>query len=376
VRRLKELSFLLSLIVLFLSCGKHPEGWNGSIEIIDGVSWVKNPRIPKYADDTLTIQEDLKIGDTGGEGSYLFASIHLLAVDDDGRIYVADAKEKHISVFDQTGKLLKIIGGPGQGPGEFAWITDLQITAKNQLMAHDDRGRRIQHFTLDGNMVYSQDTNGIRGQVKGNIFPSSFHLSYDLAQNYLVEVAILVGMKAHRELLKIDSDLNRASKIMEIPEWDVTQTDPDRTTDIYYAVTSKNEIAVGFPKTYELKLFDSAGSLKKVISRDYAPVPLSEKEKEDYQKIYLPDRVDPPTVHSAFQYLAADEKGRYFVDTWEKPENGAGRYIDVFNPDGKYLCRFLLDAKPKVIKKDHIYTIETDEDGYQCVRRYRMIWKQ
>jgi hypothetical protein len=225
-------------------------------------------------------------------------------------------------------------------------------------------------------LIDALNTNGIRGQVIGNIFPSGLHVSYDLDQNYLVKLAILAELKAHRELLKIDSDLTHVSKIMAIPQWDVTQIDPDRPTNLYYALTPKNDIAVGYPKTYEFRLFDSAGSLMRVISRAFVPVPLSEEEKEDYRKGYLPDHVDAPSVHFAYQYLGTDEKGRFFVGTWETSENGAGHYIDVFDPDGKYLCRFLLNAIPKVIRKDQIYTIEKDEDGYQCVKRYRMTWNR
>ena len=50
-------------------------------------------------------------------------------------------------------------------------------------------------------------------------------------------------------------------------------------------------------------------------------------------------------------------------------------YIDVFDPDGKYIAKISLKSRPYVIKKSKLYTIEEDEEGYQLVKRYRISWK-
>ena len=42
-----------------------------------------------------------------------------IAVDDAGRIYVADRKPAGIKVFTPDGKLVRVIGREGEGPGEF-----------------------------------------------------------------------------------------------------------------------------------------------------------------------------------------------------------------------------------------------------------------
>jgi hypothetical protein len=47
----------------------------------------------------------------------------------------------------------------------------------------------------------------------------------------------------------------------------------------------------------------------------------------------------------------------------------------VFDPEGKYIARFTLKYWAIVWKKQKLYTIEEDEEGYQIVKRYSVGWK-
>jgi DNA-binding beta-propeller fold protein YncE len=69
-----------------------------------------------------------------------------------GRVYVADTYAHDIKVFDDDGKLLKVIGQRGEGDGEFNFPTHLAF-AGGKLYVTDTLNSRIQVFDAEGNMM-------------------------------------------------------------------------------------------------------------------------------------------------------------------------------------------------------------------------------
>lgn len=68
-------------------------------------------------------------------------------------IYIADSGNNRIVVFDFKGKFIKTIGRMGQGPGEFAKPTGLEIFKDSHLAVADFNNRRIQVLDKHGNFV-------------------------------------------------------------------------------------------------------------------------------------------------------------------------------------------------------------------------------
>ena len=81
-----------------------------------------------------------------------------------------------------------------------------------------------------------------------------------------------------------------------------------------------------------------------------------------------------PRHHPAFRFFTADDEGRLYVGTREKPENAEGYVYDIFDVEGKYLAKVAFPFRPQVWKKGKVYTIEEDEEGFQMVRRYKVTW--
>ena len=81
-----------------------------------------------------------------------------------------------------------------------------------------------------------------------------------------------------------------------------------------------------------------------------------------------------PRHHPAFRFFTADDEGRIYVGTREKPENGEGYVYDIFDKEGKYIAKVVFPFRPQVWKKGKVYTIEEDEEGFQMVRRYKVTW--
>src|SRR5262249_27174167 len=65
-----------------------------------------------------------------------------------------------ISVFDKTGKLLRIIGKAGTGPGEFRTPHAIEFDSQGRLIVADRHNHRIQILTKEGRFVTEYDDFG------------------------------------------------------------------------------------------------------------------------------------------------------------------------------------------------------------------------
>jgi len=201
----------------------------------------------------------------------------------------------------------------------------------------------------------------------------------DSRENYYIVTGImelLKAPKAHTEILKIGGDLKFATLVRTADHDPMGAFNVFGIARLYCQLMAKDYVLTGSSKNYELQIFDPQGKIIKKISRDYDPVPVSEAEKNEERKKHDPDtRWEFPRYHFPMSHLAADDEGRIFVRTWEKPADGKGYFFDIFDSEGKYITRISLSFSPRVLKKGNLYAIEADEAGFQYVKRYKMTWK-
>jgi len=109
---MKRISVLMAIIIVFFSCSK------------ESAFRVPDQRIIENARTF-----ELSFGNDEKSGDFLLAepSLHdCMGVDKEGNLMVVD--ENRIKVFDINGKPLKIIGRPGEGPGEFNSVDWIQVS--------------------------------------------------------------------------------------------------------------------------------------------------------------------------------------------------------------------------------------------------------
>ncbi len=88
-------------------------------------------------------------------GGNRFQAVSGIAVDKDGRVYLADPVRLVIDVFDPGGNFLYQFGKGGPGFGEFTGPQALAINKERELLYVLDRGvHRIHVFDLQGNYLY------------------------------------------------------------------------------------------------------------------------------------------------------------------------------------------------------------------------------
>lgn len=97
-----------------------------------------------------------------GEDDYLYNPSDIDVDLSRSLIYVADSGNDRVLVFDYEGKLQKIIGRQGQGPGEFSSPTGLDILEEGTLAVADINNNRIQLFDKSWEFVRSINTKEVR----------------------------------------------------------------------------------------------------------------------------------------------------------------------------------------------------------------------
>jgi hypothetical protein len=355
--------FVLLFIFVFSACQKTE--WKGSYQIQDGVTIVKNPREPLYAEMRLDLEEELSINGISETGDFIFAEVSSLAVDKNEKIFICDRKEANIKIFDRSGSFLKTIGGRGQGPGEMSDPGRVCVSNNNEIVVLDFQNRCLLFFSHEGKYIKTLNSRGmlllgLRLDSKGNFIVSTLKLSQSFPEY---------------ELMKFNPHLNPLFKIGSMPYQQNYSALNPFAPGYTYAVDQNDNIVYGYPDKYEIQIFSPQGEILKKITKEYDAVRVTDTEKEE-ENSNAPSFVsfDFPDTHSAFQSILVDEEGKIFVKTWNKENSRKGFYYDIFDSQGRYTAKIFFEAMPSLFKNHKLYAIEEEEGGFQIVKRYGMTW--
>lgn len=373
IRSLIPLIITFLTLLLFNAHCQQKSAWKGTIEKVDGVTIVKNPKKPMYDENVVQLEEELRIGGAQGKWEYMFSQIKDVAVDRKERIYVLDSKEAHIKVYDKNGNYLRTIARKGQGPGELELPVQIQITTHQEIMVHDLSVISLSFFSLNGEFLRKMPS------IK---MPMPALLVMDSNGDLIGQFTIMDG-RPKGALMKFASN---KEKLFTVTEVDPYQTDAYNLIKptMPFNVSQEDNIIWAVSTKYEINIIGPEGTLLKNITKDYVPVKIKEEDKEKiYLKIFKRKTIPPgkkaelPKYFHPIGSIHMDNEGRIFVRTPQKSENGF-YYYDVFGSEGKYMAKVPLKTiqdTPLVWEKNKLYTIEQDEEGYQYIKRYKVTWE-
>ena len=110
-----------------------------------------------------TLEPELTIGGAD-EGPESFSDIRGIAADSRGRIYVLEAQEQQVRLFDTAGAFVRSAGRDGDGPGEFRGANGIAVDASDRLWVYDPRARRVTIFDSAGRLA---ETHALTIQSRG-----------------------------------------------------------------------------------------------------------------------------------------------------------------------------------------------------------------
>jgi hypothetical protein len=95
-----------------------------------------------------------------------FSQLATVDVDSDGNVYALEAMDPEIRVHDSSGRLIRRIGAPGEGPGEFQGAPWFGVHG-DTVWAFDLGARRITLFDRTGKVLSTARTEGLRIPLPG-----------------------------------------------------------------------------------------------------------------------------------------------------------------------------------------------------------------
>jgi len=363
---------LISSVLSPAQGGQTPK-WKGTITKDGDVIVVKNPKEPLYNQPIVALQQDYSIGGAQAKGEYVLALPTSIAVDQNGSLYVLDFKENRVKVFDEAGAFVRVIGRPGQGPGEIAAAWRISIAHNSaELAVHDIRGRKLTFFSLEGEYRSSVPLRGMTGEVKldsqGNAYVSDTEF----------------GPKQNTEILKkMSGDMSQV--LAEISRRPQDESHNPFAPRQYWVVDSQDRLIYGDAKTYEIRYFDFSGKLVRKVLRAGRPLKVTKKDIDEFADRKTPPGINPvynySSHHAAYRSFFADDLGHLFVQTWERTPDNLQDIHDIFDAEGRFIGRAalnrhedLINPKVRLMKAGKYYAIEPDAEGYEVVKRYSVTW--
>ncbi|UCE22916.1 MAG: 6-bladed beta-propeller [Candidatus Aminicenantes bacterium] len=382
-----------SLLILFNACGEQKALGQRTIAEENGVTVVKNPLEPLNPELQIIFEENLTIGVKEGDENYMFGNQVFVNADDDGNIYVTDQDRNTVKKYDSNGNFLRSIGRPGQGPGEFQDMSEVRFTSDGNIYLNDVKTQRLSYFSKEGNYL------------KAVKFPTMFERVVINSKRFYVarsvdNVELGKGKKWDYFYGLFDESLNLKAEFLRLPqEKDVNKNNSKDSVaqvladslserafqpSVNYVLDKNDLIYFGYPENYEIKVYSSAGKLRKIIQRDFKPSEISKWHKEYFknsqselfmskipaneeEKVF--DLVEYPKYMPAYEKFILMESGWIFVIV-DSVRDGS-TLVDIFNKDGEYLAQFETDVPTDWLffNNGKAYAVATIDD-YKYIKRY------
>lgn len=390
------------LLCLAAACGSDAvPGPTSTTRDSAGVTIVENQEVipPNGGGWSLAAGPTLVIGSTESlDDSGLYRVRGALRLPD-GRIAVANDGSGEIKLFGVNGAQLESLGGVGEGPGEFSSVLLMGLLG-DSLVILDRRLRRVSIVHPDDGFVRSftiAEPVAVY-PMGGWLFASGSVLIDDLPLND--DGGFEDGFARERARLK-SCDLTGAllAEFGELPGAETytftRQGEHGTATGIMSVPFGKSpQVAVaedrlyfGSQDRYEIRVFDSGGSLRTLVRLDRSPVPVTNTDLESHIRYTLDEsdedeariqremfeqmpRIEFRPAHGA---IAADRKGFLFVEEFRVPGMETVP-VTVFDPDGRLVGRIEIPADIEVLEigPDYVLALYEDAMDVEYVHMYEL----
>jgi len=362
----------------------------------------RHPAPPRGVEWKVSFKEDLTIGVKEGDENYMFGSRLWFNVDDRGNIYAVDWDRKRIQMYGPDGKYRLGIGRRGQGPGEFGNIWMPHFDGRGNLYVRDIVNHKVAFFDPSGKLIKEIKMPAKAGDIQVNsrgdyagyvseekTDPKSgmrVIFSYGLFDKEFSPVAIL-QQTTWSPASSSGRDPESVARFLA-----ETMSQGALAPEVTFFLGRDGRIYVGYPKSYEIRVYSPEGKPERMIRKDQPPQPVREAHKKDYAAAQerdflfsLAGRVPESIRKKALslirypKHLPAYQKFALMDDGWlavvVDAIRGGQAKIDIFDENGVYIAEVMarLPVDGLMFRRDKAYAITETEDGYKFIKRYS--WK-
>jgi hypothetical protein len=340
----------------------------------------------------------MSLGTVGGPPESQFYRVRGVVRLEDGRVVVANRGSSEIRLYGPDGRWIRSMGGEGDGPSEFRYVSGVQLLPPDTILVSDARGPRVTLFTADGVLVESRRLASPNNQFRPpdhrlpdghwlDLTPSSEIEGYQRRRNTYVTWtegdAATDTVLAHDGLEYLiytryrgDQYIGTGAVPVPFGGQDLTGIGPGR---VALSDGQAYEIAVAELDGREFRV--RRASERRRVTReevtrfvdDYVARYPRARQREVRDRF---DDVTPPSHMPTHSALAFDPAGNLWVESYRLPwDDDSPRTWSVFDPDGRWLGDLVLPDGLRVyeIGEDYVAGVETDEMGVEYVRLYGVV---
>lgn len=377
---------LKGFIVLALLCGGCTDAEEPSGEVIrsdsTGVALVRNAPVERALE--WSFERVLVLGGVD-EGPTAFFRVFptSIGVDSVGNLYVLDAGNFTVAVFDRAGRHMRSFGRQGEGPGELGFPSDMAVSPEGDVAVYDFARRALTRFDAEGSFT---GTVSLPGPLQRQVAL--------LADGHVVAAVTqqtATADSADFQLLMLGDDTVEVAQVRQFtrPEphefsCGSTARPPYFGPRVVWAAAS-NRIAFSDESTYSVRIADPDG-LASIWRRDLPPVQSTldlaawEVAQGDSLRFF---GCTVPAEEAAAQFGYADvaptiESLAVAPDggVWIRRRTGVpGELpIDVLDATGAYVGTLPVESPfPALFRgEDEIITVERDDLDRPLVVVYRI----
>ncbi len=351
-----------------------------------------------FESGSVNFTRDLVISEKEFPEEVYFQNPRGIVVHTDGRIYISDSSANNIKMISPEGKLIKVIGQEGQGPGDFNSPAFIAIS-RDRLIVWESMNRRFSILDMDGKFIKSAKIDDEVGRpIKMRSLP-------DGRLVVLTETLVDIDKKPTQlfRLFLLSSDLEiiktlYSHKLRRIK----LITDPMRvyvpqpyTPNIHWDITSDGRITLGCSDLYDIEVHDPDRGRLFSFSHEYAPVKIIDADKNNHFSIftisifrgnkketkqgapdYIKDNTIFPKYKPAFKDIVTDDEGNIWVRPFHEDRGLEDRLFDVFDKKGQFIKRIRVFGKSpfpsfltsKIDNKVFWEIEKVDEEFFRIVR--------
>ena len=420
-------ALILSAVVASTGCDRgrstasFVDGTAVTVSDSAGVEIVENhePEHPPGAFWTLGEEPEFVLGGGGSEIGANVWEVRDVARLADGRIAILSQGNHQVFLYEPSGRLSRVIGGRGRGPGEFVRPERMQHLPPDTLAVSDYFMGPVTYFDTAGTVLRTRPIDLARTL---DLLPvrSAEHPRTPLPNGSFVVAVWRYDPHFERpgegetyryppvEFVRIDS-LYRARSLGVwdgLEWWSVPERVREKSaiaspeTQTFHLLDSHIAVGGDPPSIYitngdrnEIHQFSGDGSLIRIIRRTTPAVPVTARADrawrrrmislamslgQDYLRPFvesMPQRDSWPVVAT----LVVDARGHLWAREWSDSESGTPDRWSVFGPQGRwlgvlvgrpdpFLCRW--PSLPCWIGDDLFLLVRHGEDGAERVEGY------
>jgi 6-bladed beta-propeller len=358
--------------------------------------------VPPYA----TVGEsDLQIGVQAGPAEYTLSRVAGALTLPDGRIVIADADSRDVRVFGADGAYERTIGERGDGPGEFANLSNIAGASGDTLFLWDLRTRRVTTFSADGALgamtPFDPAVSGrplrvfrladgsyiARSRWRNPARTPPTNLDLQIMRDSLV-LTHLDSSGAERDSIRIVGDREMIREVLLVDRAVAVRIESRALGHLVGIAIDGEEVISGWSEQFSIDWRRPDGSVRQIVRVAGRETPTTRSavlEQRDARIESLPEltaearrRIEtsfndfpPPEMMPAFSDIVADTDGNLWVAEYRPLRKDVSEWL-VFGHDGMLLGSAMLPPGLLVqeIGEDHVLGVVFDEFEVPYLRRY------